>query len=69
MTAIDQLIEKLSYNLPYNEKDLRNVYKQAQIDLLLELNDMMKGYPVNGLVRGIITEEQLTDKLVEVSND
>lgn len=69
MKDIDVLIENLQYKLPYDEKDLRNVYRQAQINLLLELNDMMKGYPVNGLVRGIITEEQLTDKLVEVSND
>ena len=69
MKDIDILIENLQYKLPYDEKDLRNVYRQAQINLLLELNDMMKGYPVNGLVRGIITEEQLTDKLVEVSND
>ena len=67
--SVDNMIERLSYNLPYNEKDLREVYKQAQLDLLLELNGMLKGYPVNGLVRGIITEEQITDKLVEVMND
>ena len=66
--TIDELIKQLSYNLPFDEKDLRNVYKQAQIDLLLELSKQAKGYPVNGLVRGIITEEQLTNKLIEVSN-
>ena len=66
--TIDELIKQLSYNLPFDEKDLRNVYKQAQIDLLLELSKQAKGYPVNGLVRAIITEEQLTNKLIEVSN-
>lgn len=69
MKDIDKIINELNYCLPYNDNDLRDVYRKAQINLLLELSNMVKGYPVNGLVRGIITEEQLTDKLIEVSND
>ena len=43
-------------------------FKQGQISILIELSKMVKGMVVNGIVRGIITEEELNDKLVEVEN-
>lgn len=48
---------------------MQEAYKLGMINILLELARNTTGYPVNGIVRGVITEEQLSDKLVEVSND
>lgn len=68
MKTIDELIDELSYSMPLSKSDLEQAYKLGQINTILELVQNLKGYPVNGLVRGIVTEDQLTDKLVEVSN-
>jgi hypothetical protein len=69
MKTVEDLITELNYSLPYGDNEIRKAYKLGQINLLLELANKVQGYPVNGLIRGIITEDQLTDKLVEVSND
>lgn len=68
MKTIEELIKERAIALPYKENDLEAAYRLGQINMILELVNNLKGYPVNGLVRGIITEDQLTDKLVEVSN-
>lgn len=68
MKTIEQLITERSIALPFKEDDLAAAYKLGQINILLEIVQALKGYPVNGLVRGIVTEEELNDKLVEVSN-
>jgi hypothetical protein len=68
MKTIEQLITELSFSLPFQDSDLEAAYKLGQINTLLEIVQKLKGYPVNGMVRGIVTEEELNDKLVEVSN-
>lgn len=69
MKTIEQLITELEYSIPYGKNELETAYKLGQINILLELAQSVKGYPVNGLIRGILTEEELNDKLVEVSNE
>jgi len=69
LKTIEELIEECSIALPFKYKDMQEAYKLGMINILLELARNTKGYPVNGIVRGVITEEQLSDKLVEVSND
>jgi len=69
MKTIDKLIEEKSYCVPFNVNDLKEAYKLGQINILLELSKSTKGHFVNGLFRGIVTEEELSDKLVAVSND
>ena len=44
-------------------------FKQGKIAVLLELSKMVKGMVVNGICRGVVTEEELEAKLVEVEND
>lgn len=68
LKTIDQLITELEYSVPYGKNELETAYKLGQINILLELAQSVKGYSVNGLIRGIVTEEELSDKLVEVSN-
>jgi hypothetical protein len=38
---------------------LLNSYKSGRVDLLKELKDKIMGYPINGIVRGAILEEDL----------
>jgi len=68
LKTIEQLITELEYSVPYGKNELETAYKLGQINILLELAQSVKGYSVNGLIRGIVTEEELSDKLVEVSN-
>lgn len=68
MKTIDEFIIENNVDDTSLEKEIKDAYKLGQINILLELTKSLVGYPVNGLVRGIITEEQLSDKLVEVSN-
>lgn len=68
MKTLEQLIDELNYSMPYNESDLKKAYKLGQINLLLELAKSAKGHNINGLIRGAVTEEELTAKLVEIEN-
>jgi hypothetical protein len=69
MKTIEDLINELSYSMPYDESDLKRAYRLGQINLLLDLARNAKGYVINGLMRGAVTEEELTAKLVEIEND
>jgi hypothetical protein len=69
MKSVEDLILEKSYSTPYNANDLKDAYKLGQLNMLLELTKKLEGYPVNGLVRGIITEEKLSDVLMEISNE
>jgi hypothetical protein len=69
MKTLDKFIEEKSYSYPFESKDLEDAYKLGKLNALLELTKKLQGYPVNGLVRGIITEEVLTNMLVEVENE
>lgn len=66
--SLDQMITNKSYSMPFNNKDMEDAYKLGQVNLLIELNKMVKGMVVNGICKGIITEEELNDKLVEIEN-
>lgn len=68
MKTIEQLISERSVALPFKENDLEEAYRLGQINMLLEIVQQLKGYTVNGLMRGIVTEDELNDKLVEVTN-
>lgn len=69
MQTLEQLIDELKFSTPFSEKDLKLAYKLGQINLLLDLSKNAKGHVINGLVRGAITEEDLTAKLVEIENE
>ncbi len=69
MKTIDDLINELSYSMPLSKSDLEQAYKLGQINILLELSQNAKGHVINGLMRGAVTEEELSDKLVEVTNE
>lgn len=66
--GLKEFIETKSYSRPFDDKDLSEAYKLGQTTILIELNKMIKGMVVNGILMGVITEEQLNDKLVEVEN-
>lgn len=68
MKTIDDLINELSFSMPFGKNELEKAYKLGQINTLLELSKNAKGHVINGLMRGAVTEEELSDKLVEVSN-
>jgi len=68
LKTLEQLIEERAIALPYKDVDLAAAYKLGQINMLLDLAKNAKGHVINGLMRGAITEEELTDKLVEISN-
>ena len=68
MKTIEELINERSIALPFKENDLAAAYRLGQINILLELARNAKGHVINGLMRGAVTEEELSDKLVEVSN-
>lgn len=69
MKTIEDLIEDLKYATPYDENDLKLAYKLGQINAILELAKNAKGHVINGLMRGAVTEEDLTAKLVEIENE
>lgn len=54
--------------MPFGKDELELAYNLGRINTLLELVNELEGYPVNGLMRGIITQDKLDTKLVEASN-
>lgn len=63
MKTIKKLIEELSIAMPFKESDMDKAYRLGRLNMLVELLGEVKGYPVNGVVRGIITEESLKEKM------
>jgi len=63
MSKLKEFLKYKSFALPYSEKDLIEAYELGVITLLIELQDKIVGYPVNGLVRGVILEEEIIDRI------
>ena len=68
MKTLEDLYKELSYSMPFGKDELELAYNLGRINTLLELVNELEGYPVNGLMRGIITQDKLDTKLVEASN-
>lgn len=65
MSKKETLLSNMEMSFPLSQKDVRKVYLEAEIDALEQVQKLIKGYPVNGLVKGIVTEEQITQLLQE----
>lgn len=63
---LTEYLKQKAYTIPFSEKDLIEAYNLGRIELLKELEQSLRGYVVNGIIKGVILEEEIYERIKEI---
>lgn len=64
---INNFIKEKSYSLPFTEQDLTEAYNLGRQEVINELITKIIGYPVGGVVQGMVSENVLKEYKKELT--
>lgn len=63
MNKTIDFIEELNYSLPYTENDILKAIEFGRQQALSEVESLMVGHVINGVLKNVLTEEKFKELL------
>lgn len=61
--TLDKVINTYKWNVPYNEKDIKEIYQLAYNQAIQDVLKLSNGEVINGTLKGMIDESKVKELL------